>query len=257
MSTSTSDPLTLIVNPGTGQPATVWALAVTQRGTSGSAGGVRIDSDNDRAQALLVRRESATSSSEDMFRIEYAGKRGLYANEYGCARARATVSDQYAFRAQSHASAGANQEIGAFSLSDNTDMLVTKANGDTVINRDINVGRNIINNNAWTAMTLGTSIVAGTAIAPATRFELSDRVFMRGSLSWVAATIAANSVLATVAAAYRPASAKHWTIRTSATSNVSFVLELATDGTLVNLGAGLGSTTTAQFGLDGLSYDMS
>lgn len=108
----------------------------------------------------------------------------------------------------------------------------------------------------WNDIVLGTSIVAGTGVNPGSQLE-GSRVFLRGSLAWTAATIAANSVLGTVVAAHRPATAKRFNIRSAATSNVSLVLELSASGTLVNLSAGLGTTTTAFIGIDGLSYDLS
>lgn len=108
---------------------------------------------------------------------------------------------------------------------------------------------------SWSDATLGTNVSAGTSVNPGTRLE-GDRVFMRGNLAWTSATLNAGHVLMTVAVAHRPASAKRFPVRTSATSNISCVLNLATNGQLTNT-VSFGSSTTADCPIDGFNYELS
>lgn len=108
---------------------------------------------------------------------------------------------------------------------------------------------------AWLTAPLGTNITAHTAVTPGTQLLLG-RVTFRGVLAWAAVTIGGGSTLLTVDTPHRPLTVKTFSIRTSANSNVSSILELNPDGTLVN-GTSFGAATSAHVGLDGLSYDLS
>lgn len=93
-------------------------------------------------ETITVNRPATGPEGLDVWQAQYAGQRGMYANGYGCARARVPnhpdAADQYAFRSQCHPTKnGTAQPIGSFALSDNTDMFVTLANGDSYATRDL------------------------------------------------------------------------------------------------------------------------
>lgn len=105
----------------------------------------------------------------------------------------------------------------------------------------------------WLNVTLGANMSAATAAGVATQRE-GNRFFLRGSLSWTNVTINADAVLCTVHADHRPTTTKRWSIRATPTSNISAVIELASNGQITTR-TGFGTNTTAALGLDGLSYD--
>ena len=137
---------------------------------------------------------------------------------------------------------------------------VDSVNGETgtVVLDHTDVGAaadNHTHTGSWVDATLGTNISAGTAVTPGTRLE-GNRVFLRGTLAWTAATIGGGSTLLTVAEAHRPATEKNFSIRTGPNSNVATQLHLNPDGTLTNE-TSFGTTTTADVGVDGFSWDLS
>ena len=199
---------------------------------------------------LTVNRPATGAEEADIWEVSYGGSRGQYANGYGCGRdrvpAHADAANQVAHRAACHSSKdGTAQVISAAALSDNTHMSETRANGEWRVTTP-----------RWLEATLGTDITAGTAVAPATVRE-GSRVYARGTLAWEAVTLSAGSVLVTVHTEHRPATDKRFSVRTSPNSNVASQLLLsAADGTITNL-TGFGTTTTANVGLDDLSWDLS
>jgi hypothetical protein len=131
-----------------------------------------------------------------------------------------------------------------------TALFTVLANGSIVLN-----GETITALPGWLNATLGTNVTAGAGSVPGTQLE-RGRVFFRGRPAWAAQTFAAATVLLTVDEGHFPASPKSFSIRTSPDSNISSVLDLATNGQLTNR-TGFGTSTTAYVPLDGLSYDLS
>ncbi len=210
------------------------------------------------AETDYVNRPTGAAEGSDLWQARYGGARGLYANGYGCARARATVADQYAFRAQAHASAGPGQAIGSFALSDNTDKLVTRVNGDTEVARDLVVTRNVIvagvtmsAPSAWTAATLGSGITAVGAPypTPASRLEPWDVVRLRGRIAWTG-SLTAGTTLLTLPAGHAPAETQTLSVRTGPSSNIATVATIDASGVL-SLVAATGNS--GYLGLDGLT----
>lgn len=196
-----------------------------------------------------VNRPATGTEGTDLWQAQYAGSRGAYVNGYGCARARvpahADAANQVAFRSACHSSKdGTAQVIDAAALSDNTHLSETRANGEWRVTSP-----------RWLDATLGADITAGTAVAPGTARE-GSRIYARGTLAWEAATIGSSSTLMVVDAEHRPATAKTFSVRTSPNSNVAVQLVLGADGTLTNV-ASFGTTTTANVGVDGLTWDLS
>lgn len=236
-----------------------WALYVVQEGTGGPVGAMRVDSLNPEAVAALIdrARRADGAEGEDIWQVTYEGKRGAYANGYGCLRARtpahADAAEQVAFRCQCHSSRdGTTQSIFEATLSDNTAMFQVRANGEcrAPVVRYLDCA-------------LGTNITSRTSVTVATFREVSSFRF-RGTLQWpTGVTIAGGTTLLTVNSEHIPATEKSWSIRAvGAGSNVSTTLHLAgadsqTPGALTNE-ASLGTSSgTVHLPLDGLSYDPS
>src|SRR5215204_6099245 len=171
------------------------ALVVVQGAISGSALAAYIESYNPSASVLDINRirKSDGTEGEDTFRVLYEGKRGLYANGYGCARARtpahADAADQVAFRAACHSTKdGSAQVVLDVTQSDNTTKLMeVRANGEV----RFSLAR-------YLACTLGTSIVSRTAVTVAT-FRSGGSFEFRGTLQWPSGvTIGGGATLLTV-----------------------------------------------------------
>lgn len=225
------------------------AVVTTIEGQAGAINLADVDAAVPAAATFTVDREATGAESTDVWQVRYAEQRGLYANGYGCGRARvpnhADAAEQVAFRAACHPSKnGTAQVIDAAALSDNTHMTETRANGEFRTNSP-----------RWLDAVLGTDIAAGTAVAPGTCRE-GSRIYARGTLAWVDATIEGGATLLIVDAEHRPATVKTFSVRTAPNSNVATQLHLNPDGTLTNE-ATFGTTKTADVGIDGLNWDLS
>ncbi len=215
------------------------------------------------AASVVVNRPTLVTpgTAADVWQFTYNGTRAGYANEYGCLRSRSPVANQYAFRAQSHASAGATQAIGSFATSDNTDQFVTLVNGDSYVTRDLRVGRNVVFGSTatmvpptdWVALPLGaglTDIGNPTYYTAASRREPFDVVRLRGRISF-AGSLAGNATLFTLDAAHRPAYTVTFSVRTGPSSNLATVMQILSTG-VAQLIATTGSG--GYLGLDGISF---
>ncbi|WP_320069607.1 hypothetical protein [Micromonospora sp. RTGN7] len=210
-------------------------------------------------QTVTVNRPPTGAEQADVWQAQYAGARGMYANGYGCARARvpnhADAADQYAFRAQCHSSKdGTGQPIGSFANSANVDQFHTRANGDSYAARDLHVGRGLVFDSApaWLAVTLGTGVTwAGAPYpTPASQLGLLDRVHLKGRISW-AATIGSGATLLILDAAHKPTEVQTFSVRTGAPSNLAAILTIDTAGVVV---LAVSTGNAGYLGLDGLNF---
>ena len=200
-------------------------------------------------ETRTINRPATGAEGSDIWQVQYNGQRGLYANGYGCGRARvpahADAAEQVALRCQCHSSKNDTaQAIFEATHSDNTVQFQVRANGEYRAPAP-----------RWLDATLGTNITAGTAVAPGTSWE-GARVYLRGTIAWENATITGGSTLLTVNEEHRPDTEKTFSVRTGPNSNVATQLHLNPDGTLVNE-TSFGNGTTADLGLDGLNWDLS
>lgn len=211
--------------------------------------------------SVTVNRPATGAEGSDVWQAQYAGARGMYANGYGCARARVPnhpdAADQVAFRAQCHSSKnGTSQVIGSFADSNNADQFATRANGDSYAARDLHVGRAIVLDAppAWLTVTLGAGVTWTGAGYPTPAGQLDamyGRVYLKGRISW-ASSIASGVTLLTLDAAHWPAETITLSVRTGPSSNVAAIATIDTSGRLALPHVATGGA--GYLGLDGLSF---
>lgn len=172
------------------------------------------------------------------------------------ARARSDAADQrWAMQVDQ---AGTDGPAGGLKVtSANSSASAGHFTGDITVTGDLILGGETVTAlPAWVDATLPDGITSATAVAVGSRLE-RGRVFLRGTLAWVSATIAGGSTLLTLGdSSHFPTTVKTFTVRSGPTSNIVTQVELSALGVLTNV-TSFGTTTTADVGLDGLSWDLS
>jgi hypothetical protein len=247
------------------------ATGVVQTGVVG----LPADLDVPYAETVIIERDAQLPEGSDIFQVQYAGQRGLYANGFACGRSRDPVGDQVAFRCQCHSSDNGTTQV-IFSAADagNNDQFITRANGDSEITRDLAVGRNVIFTGPttdktlepvtdWTAPTGYGTGIAGNVGTPwfdvGSRVEAWGRCFLRGRVITTAGvSYVANAEILTLAVGHRPAADVLYSIRTQGTGAGNGTITITSAGVLsfsANISLTGGQTATVQ--LDGISFPTS
>ena len=198
-------------------------------------------------------------TAEDLLKMQLAGQRTGYLNEFGEVRSRASTNNRVAARFQAFPNAQVDNptvHILEATLSDNTVRFHVDALGNTVAVGTI-VGSNTPPG-AWVGLAFGTNVSNAGGLYPAASSRLDPLlavVRLRGALA-IGGAIAGDATLATLTAgppSHRPPSRNTFSFRTGGAGAVGTFLDIDPDGT-ISVRAAIG--LNAEINLDGLTVPL-
>ena len=198
-------------------------------------------------------------TAEDLLKMQNAGTRTGYFNEFGEIRSRASANNRVAARFQAFPNAEVDNptvHILEATLSDNTVRWHVTAAGDMVAVGTV-AGSNTPPG-AWVALALGVNVTSTGGVYPQASSRLDPLlavVRLRGALA-IGGAIAGDATLVTLTAGpptHRPPFRNTYSFRTGGAGAVGTFLDIDPDGT-ISVRAAIG--LNAEINLDGLTFPL-